>query len=1204
MIKSKEIPGVNERINDVLKITNSYNFEDLVRAVFCININVKNRSALSCQMTLNLSIVEYKQCGNTRIKSYNDFFDFFYKINKVLKIDRFEDYITEDFGEVKYKFKDKYYKVIIGNGYNLVYGQLFFLDSLARLTKKEYELEEVLKYNSNIIEFFEMENFSDEEREIKFIIPSERLFNKTNEFFESEFKKLNVKFIREILNEKNDRIERMYFTERGNNIYPLYNTAILVDLFNIWYSSLSDDIKQAVVDSTIFRIISDLTLLDQGNEPDVLYPVALFKNGKADLRNVYSFLMKCQKGAIICINKEKFENEDEMRKELERIKQSHKKNELNFCETIKRDGEEGNLGVTITKNCDLHFIIYDSYVNISEPYIKLGERDREYYECTALDLSYLLLFMDNQNELLEYISEKDEGEYGQILGVGGDSSKFFTWKDSGHMIVRGALQYGIIDIGHNVENDYVLDYFKNTLKDYPYLCKENYLLNSPFSWKIMRDENGAYQYVNKIQNHFGGMLFSLKNGTAVFFVHNLNLYEKNELKNDYFEVIRLVDELNYRKFKKIGNIIEKSSILNKKLVEVMFLPTEYGTSAGIRKDESKKYVYSDLYYDENVINIRYMINYEKLRNDIMNCDNSVVENTYFKELFKPVSRIFKNEYEQICKKLDEENKLKKEVDVFQIEISYMYNKSFNYYNVQDIDYLNAKKEISKICKGCDIEPGEYWGKDANIVIRNMQQQLIDFFENQIKQFDRIDLHIKLLDICANTYHNVNINRKRFKSFNNVDKDVLNEVQLKTIKNREQSKHQLRVISYLIESNLFLERNEKRKITNEELNKLLAFSNWLVILSDNADVCYFTDKETHINIDFDYVIEILSEDNNDKNVDEFNMRVYSNDDYLLKGDEVDLEFVERTKVAFQKDTSLNLINLFDVCSYFQMYATEGKLCTKLADNVYSISEENINKCIQDCISKLYNEKIDDEIIRKSIEFISLDVSKLKTIGNKEDYYLPIGKRRERNNRFDIKPLISENGMIYFSPVLVSYVHEYWKNGILDNYLPYEIGLDNTVKVMREWKRRYEKEIVFDIQKIFQNNGFSYVEVNVELYKIDKKAGHPIDLGDYDVLAIDDSKLKIWLIESKVLKKVGSFFEMYHQQRGFFLDHKDDEDFQRRIDYMKNNYKKILKALKFDSSNSYDIIPYMVVNKVMSSRYKKIDFPIISIGELEDIIKNEK
>ena len=80
-------------------------------------------------------------------------------------------------------------------------------------------------------------------------------------------------------------------------------------------------------------------------------------------------------------------------------------------------------------------------------------------------------------------------------------------------------------------------------------------------------------------------------------------------------------------------------------------------------------------------------------------------------------------------------------------------------------------------------------------------------------------------------------------------------------------------------------------------------------------------------------------------------------------------------------------------------------------------------------------------------------------------------------------------------------------------------------------------------------------------------------------------------------------MYNQQRGFFLDHKDDEDFQRRIDYMNKNYKKVLKALKFDSSSNYEVVPYMVMNKVMSSRYKKIKFPIISIRELEDKIKQE-
>ena len=52
------------------------------------------------------------------------------------------------------------------------------------------------------------------------------------------------------------------------------------------------------------------------------------------------------------------------------------------------------------------------------------------------------------------------------------------------------------------------------------------------------------------------------------------------------------------------------------------------------------------------------------------------------------------------------------------------------------------------------------------------------------------------------------------------------------------------------------------------------------------------------------------------------------------------------------------------------------------------------------------------------------------------------------------------------MIVSNVKEQWKNGLLDNYLPYEIGLENTVKSLIEWKKRYEKEMVFDIQRIFQ------------------------------------------------------------------------------------------------------------------------------------------
>ena len=223
----------------------------------------------------------------------------------------------------------------------------------------------------------------------------------------------------------------------------------------------------------------------------------------------------------------------------------------------------------------------------------------------------------DQDELLKYISEKSDGDYEQIFGFGGDSSRFLMWKDSGHMLVQGALQYGMIDIGYTEENDYVLDYFKNTLKDFPFDCKDDFLFRSPFIWQIKEAVNGELQYVNKIKKNFGGILIKLDNGGAVFFVHNVEFYKKQELKEEYFNRIHLIDDLNLRKIKRIKEILSESINLKNKLIEVMFMPSNYGKKVKIRMEDDRKYVYSDLYEDSNTINIRYMVNYPKLQKDII-----------------------------------------------------------------------------------------------------------------------------------------------------------------------------------------------------------------------------------------------------------------------------------------------------------------------------------------------------------------------------------------------------------------------------------------------------------------------------------------------------------------------------------------------------------------------------------------------------------
>ena len=105
-----------------------------------------------------------------------------------------------------------------------------------------------------------------------------------------------------------------------------------------------------------------------------------------------------------------------------------------------------------------------------------------------------------------------------------------------------------------------------------------------------------------------------------------------------------------------------------------------------------------------------------------------------------------------------------------------------------------------------------------------------------------------------------------------------------------------------------------------------------------------------------------------------------------------------------------------------------------------------------------------------------------------------------------------------------------------------------------------------------------------------------------MAIHKSRKELWIIESKVLRKVASIYEAQMQQKSFFMQHKDDEKFQRRIDYIGQNTSKVLSSLDV-AEHDYKIIEYMVTNKLFESRYKVISFPIVTLDEFKEIIEGE-
>ena len=720
MVKTEAFPTIRMKIDRLLKITNEYQFNDLVKAVYCINLCINNRSVLESCLALNACLIEYEEKGSKRIGTYDEFKGFFGKIYDVMKPGIADDYTVEDFGEVQLRYNDKFYRVIIGTGHNNVYACLNFLPTLARNISREEELCLALEYVSGTIDYFIEENKNDGVVEKRFVLPTEILFYKVQKFFKEEVKKYDILELDSLMMSEGTTIEKSHFVCREDNIYPLYNVSLLIDLYDIWENKIDFKEQISVANEGIIDRIYSLFEMDRSRSCSIFAPAMIFPEQKYDSsQRTYTFIAKASRGVVVALN-------------------------------------------------------------------------------------------------------ADEYEEGQL--------------------------------------------------------------------------------------------------------------EKHD--------------------------------------------------------------------DRNTL-------------------------------------------------------------------------------------------------------------------------------------------------------------------------------------------------YLIETNLYLHCESETLATIDDINLLLAYANWLVVLNDVADMCHFADNEAYIEITDEYVVDTLADDQDAEALSGLHHRIYSYSGGLKRDHETDFKYLEKVKETFKEDMGFDLTDFLDILSYFSNSFSET-IVKKIGNNVFRAPMKEL---LRDFLEQM-NNVITEEDAATLFNYLVVSSQNLKTENGKINFYLPIGKRRTRDTRFELMPLVSINGDIIFSPITMDRLKKDWLNGIMDFILPYEVRMNKTKQLIVEWKKSYEKQIVYDIANSFKKNKFDIIKQNFELMKLNKS--HPQWLGDYDVFAVDINNKSIWIVECKVIEKVATFYDMYRQQNRFFNEHKEDEKFQRRIDYLRENADQVIQQLGCTDYIGYKVIPYMCMNKVLVSRYKKVTFPIVSYPELVEII----
>lgn len=589
-------------------------------------------------LALNVCLIEYEEKGSKRIGTYDEFKGFFGKIYDVMKPGIADDYTVEDFGEVQLRYNDKFYRVIIGTGHNNVYACLNFLPTLARNISREEELCLALEYVSGTIDYFIEENKNDGVVEKRFVLPTEILFYKVQKFFKEEVKKYDILELDSLMMSEGTTIEKSHFVCREDNIYPLYNVSLLIDLYDIWENKIDFKEQISVANEGIIDRIYSLFEMDRSRSCSIFAPAMIFPEQKYDSsQRTYTFIAKASRGVVVALNADEYE-EGQLEKEIANIEKYHKSGTLHIAETFNRFDKSGLRGIHIPADMPIEYLIYDSFMNPNQMHMSLGEEGKKRKTCTALDVIYYLNFMDDIDELFEYLSYSNEKDYESSFGFGSDAALYFTWKNQGRYIAKGAIIFNMFDVGYDTENEAVVDYFKEELKDYPFHMRD-YLFREPFSWKIEKRDFDTYEYTVKHGMGFGGIYLPLPQKNYVFLTNNVEFYKDVKDFGEYRQWIQLLEEIITEGFDSIKCIFEDNKAISNTGIQIAFMPIEYAVHAGHESFlyEDRIYVYSDAQYYSHKWIIRYVVkDINRIYEDIQEAKNRSTEFNILREILIPL----------------------------------------------------------------------------------------------------------------------------------------------------------------------------------------------------------------------------------------------------------------------------------------------------------------------------------------------------------------------------------------------------------------------------------------------------------------------------------------------------------------------------------------------------------------------------------------
>lgn len=1185
---------LKEKETKLFPIISKFEMHSILLAAFSINSWRNNRGSQESCLALNSAIIHNKCWGVETIDTYEKFAAFYDNIYPILQPSHLDDPVMCDFGEIKHCFEDKYYSVITGTGHTApVFSNLQFLEPISKALCMHGMTEELLEYSQKMIDVLQRDNHWNDELTSYgiFELPTIEYFGACEKFFELElWNQLNVSLLGMLSNVSNAVVKTHFFVENGT-YYPLFNPSLILDYFTTILKIVNEDVVIDSVRETLVKATRRIYCSGEENSDELIDNAMLCINGTPLALTQNSFAYLSKENLLIFLDIK--ENDiTKISREINSVFQTAK--DYQVLDLNTRDKRGNCLGYKLDRTIRPTVVLYSHEIDLDQNIIQLKQRgDLPLYSAT--DLMHMIMFSESMDVFAEF-NHYRSSDNSQVMSWGGVSDFYTIYVQEHGYISPGAIEYKNLYSGIDTANSNILEYYKMLNDVFPFGISPN-VFAPPEQWNINIDDNKVNHFIPKSRKQIAGSVFVLGNCGAIFVSYDFFTLFKTDEGRQIKQYLEFYRGLIERFIKTYHNDLSSIDCLKNTYIELRCKSLSHQSS-------SEAYVEIANFNDTLSSKIiSFNLNCSKVMRDIAKVSDRTVEYNVILEILSPIIAKNNEDFEKLIALIESDKSKKKTADTTQIEIRHYFNLDTFTIREKIASQLYVRKNIAIIASKNNISSGVYEQRAATVVVRKIQEDVVSFFEKHILKYNRIELHCKLLSALACEMFSVKINDKSYDLCEDIDEDQKLDSQAKTLRMSQDSKFNSEALLYLIETNLFLDTaRDEEPITDDKLSELFSFAHWLVSLQNSSDLCYYTDSETKLIVLDDFRIDVELGRTYQEKYDSIQRRTHDSEQFFIKGDAQDKEFYELAIKAFETDTGVR----FDILAPLLKYLSEKNFSenevdySEIISNVFSADIDDI---IRDFKSVLLVDFTEKEIT-KALEFITINPSKLKTLKGKSHPILPIWDKENRDERYLVKPLLKNGHKYIYSPIVVDEIRKRWINGIMQFNLPYEIGLPSLIKVINQWKERYEHIFSFDIKKWFEEMGFDYADNDIDIRRKDRKGNHPpiYELGDYDVIALNRKNRTIYLIECKVLQPIRSIFEHSLEQKRFFNKEKFDEKFQKRINYFAGVFKSYFENLGYPlGDDEYKIVSLMVVNKVFDSYFKKVDFKIITFDELKKIVE---